>query len=277
MTEAAAPRPKIAGMVKSLWTVATPDKFESPAPTHPAVPYRPARVGRGTAPLADVWLPEGPGDRPSVLLIHGGGFLTGNRRMKPVRWLSGKLLEAGWGLCSPSYRQVFRGGKLDDMIDDVEAAATWWLDRAEAYRLDRSRVVLMGLSAGGTLSLRAAERLDPDTFAHYIGLFGLYDFTALSGLLRSLSGPFLLNGADPATASPLHRPLLPIPSTFLHGTADSTVPYHQSRQLTEARRAAGLPAELVTYEGAEHAFLNDATSEVCHEATADLLRILRSI
>lgn len=264
-------------MLRSIWTVATPDRFPSPPPTHPALPYRPARLGRGTPPHADIWLPEVDGPRPSVLLIHGGGFITGSRRMKPVRWLSGKLQEEGWALCSPSYRQVFRGGKLDDMIDDVETAARWWLDRADEFSLDLNRVVLLGISAGGMLSLRAAERLDPQTFAHFIGIFGLYDFTALGGLLKSLSGPFLLGPNDAAEASAVHRELLPIPATLLHGTADSTVPYRQAEELVAAREAAGLATRLHAYDGAEHAFLNDARAEVCHTATADLLSLLRTI
>ncbi len=277
MSDAASSSPSISGMVKSLWTLATPDPFESPDPTHPPLPYRPECKGRGTPPHADVWLPEVEGPRPSVLLIHGGGFVTGSRRMKPVRWLSGKLQQEGWALCSPSYRQVFRGGKLDDMIDDVETAARWWLDRADEFTLDLNRVVLLGISAGGTLSLRAAERLDPATFAHFVGIFGLYDFTALGGMLKSLSGPFLLGPNEAQGASPLHRDLLPIPATLLHGTADSTVPYRQAEDLLAARDAAGLSTQLHTYEDAEHAFLNDARDDVCHIATADLLSLLRTI
>ncbi len=264
-------------MVKSLWSLASRDTFETPAPTHDGVPYRTERVGRGTPPHADVWLPDGDGPHPSVLLIHGGGFIPGHRRMKPVRWLSGWLKEAGWALCSPSYRQVFRGGKLDDMIDDVETAARWWLDQADAYALDPSRVVLLGISAGVTISLRAAERLDPDAFAHFVGIFGLYDFTSMGGLLKFLSGPFLLGGSQAAEASPQHRELLGIPTTMLHGTADSTVPYVQAERMMEARQAAGLETELLTYDGAEHAFLNITGTEVCDRATADLMKLLKRI
>jgi acetyl esterase/lipase len=264
-------------MVKALWSLASRDTFESPAPTHAGVPYRPSPVGRGTPPHADVWLPDGDGPHPSVLLIHGGGFVTGSRRMKPVRWLSGRLAQEGWALCSPSYRQVFRGGRLDDMIDDVETAARWWLDRTDEYRLDRSRVVLLGISAGATLSLRAAERMESGTFAHFVGIFGLYDFTSMGGLLKSLSGPLLLGSDTAAEASPQHRELLRTPTTMLHGTADSTVPYVQAVRMMEAREAAGLETQLLTYDGAEHAFLNITGTEVCDRATADLMALLRTL
>ena len=265
------------GLARSPWTLWTPDKFDSPLPTHHATAYREQRAGWGTAPVADVYLPDGDGPHPSVLLIHGGGFVSGHRRMKPVRWLSSHVVPRGWALCSPSYRQVFRGGRLDDMSDDGETAARWGLEGAGRFGLDLDNVVLLGISAGGTLSLRAAERLDPATFAHFVGIFGMYDFTALSGMLGGLARPFLLAGQDPAEASPQHRDKLPIPATLLHGTKDSTVPYEQAVNLRQARDAASLSTDLLTYEDAEHAFLNDASTDVCKAATDDLLALLQRV
>ncbi len=40
------------------------------------------------------------------------------------------------------------------------------------------------------------------------------------------------------------------------------------------RLEADLPTELLTFEGAEHGFFNDARSPVCTEALAALLEVL---
>jgi pectinesterase len=43
---------------------------------------------------------------------------------------------------------------------------------------------------------------------------------------------------------------------FLHGTADTTVPYRQSVDMMNKLKAAGVEAELFTAEGAAHGFFN---------------------
>ena len=272
--------PTIAGAVRSLWTLISPDAFEARPPTHRALPYRDERAGRGTPPHADVYLPDGPGPHPSVFLVHGGGFVVGNRGMKPIRFLGAELTRAGWAVCAPSYRRVFRGGRLAEMVDDVVTAATWWSAQAPSMALDPDRVVLAGISAGGTLSQLAARELPEGTFAHWVGIFGLYDFAGWNGLLADLVGPMLLRTTDPgeiAALSPVRREPLPIPTTLLHGTHDSMVPFEQAERLHARREAAGLASQLLTYEQAEHAFFNDARSDVCQRALGDLLGVLRTL
>jgi dipeptidyl aminopeptidase/acylaminoacyl peptidase len=44
------------------------------------------------------------------------------------------------------------------------------------------------------------------------------------------------------------------PFLLIHGTADTVVPYAQSEVLTQALANAGVPAQLVPIEGADHIF-----------------------
>jgi len=44
------------------------------------------------------------------------------------------------------------------------------------------------------------------------------------------------------------------PFLLIHGTADTVVPYVQSEVLTKALTDAGVPAQLVPIDGAEHIF-----------------------
>src|SRR5262245_58231760 len=60
----------------------------------------PAR--RGTPPRADVSMPQRP--RGAVIIVHGGGFVIGSRRMLSVRWCARALVEAGLAAVAVDYR-----------------------------------------------------------------------------------------------------------------------------------------------------------------------------
>ena len=258
------PGPRLLGAARTVAALVTPDAFEGVAPDE-------------TAEQADVYLPEGTGPHPSVVLVHGGGFLLGSRRMKPARYLAARLREAGFAVCVPGYDQVLRGGTLQSMTANVEEALRWWLESQERLELDPSRIALCGLSAGATLSLRAAERLPEGSLSRVVSVFGLYDLGSMRGPLAALIGPAILRTRDPeqvAAESPLNRPPLQLPLTLLHGTADTLVPYEQAERMLAQRLEAELPTELLTFEGAEHGFFNDARSPVCTEALSRLLEVL---
>ena len=93
-------------------------------------------------------------------------------------------------------------------------------------------------------------------------------------LAVTLGKPLLLEGRDPKSVSPLHIDHLPWPITLMHGTDDALVPHEQAVALRDRRLADGLAVDLLSYEGQPHAFFNDATSDICKQATRDLLDAL---
>ena len=270
------PHPSIVGVVKSVSSMLTPLAFPPATPTLASERYRSSRAGRGIPPVADIFLPEGEGPHPSVVLIHGGGWVLGNRRMKAMRHLSTSLVQAGYAVYVPEYRMVFRGGRLDEALDDATTAIAWWLDNADRFGLDRSRVSMSGLSAGATLMLLAAENHRTSGLAKLLPVFGVYDFSAMDGGIGRLIRPLLLRGRDPESVSPLHMPAPPCPVTLFHGTADTLVPYSQAVALRDAWSAKGGTVELVTYDGLPHAYFNYSRTEGCRQGTQDLLDALPS-
>ncbi|MBA3391096.1 MAG: alpha/beta hydrolase [Deltaproteobacteria bacterium] len=223
-------------------------------PTEAAVPYR-AHLRGGIAPLVDIYLPARP-IGASVVLVHGGAFVIGSRRMKPMRYLAARLVTAGIAVCAVDYRLIFRGGRLDEAVDDVSEALAFWAGRVPALGLDARAVSMVGLSAGASLGLLAAARTD--RLASLVCAFGLYEIGHLrgpAGLLPRL----LFRTADRATwhsrsprfaAQPATRTLL------LHGDDDGLVPVEQARRLAAHRESLGLPTRLVIYPGAPHGFFN---------------------
>ena len=233
----------ISALTRALWSLYKPGAIECPAPTRTA-PYR-------SGLLADVTLPESTA-HASVVLVHGGGFVLGSRRMKPMRFLTSRLVGAGLAVCSIDYRLLGRGGSLSAATEDVRAAFEWW--RREA---PPGPVTVVGLSAGATLALLAASEGGRDV-DRLVSVFGLYDFAALAGPVASLLPRLLIGPRDTWHArSPMAAPPIAVPTLFLHGTADGLCPVAQAQAMAARREALGLPTRLVLYDGAPHAFLND--------------------
>jgi acetyl esterase/lipase len=192
--------------------------------------------------------------------VHGGAFVIGSRRMKPMRFLAARLHAAGIAVCAIDYRMIFRGGRLAEATDDVAAAAAFWGARAPRLGLDPDRIALVGLSAGASLALLAATRAPAARVARIACAFGLYDVAHL----RGVSGVFpRLLFATPDRArwtaeAPSGAPQPAMPTLLLHGGADELVPVEQARRLAAHRHHLGLPTRLVTYPDAPHGFFNIA-------------------
>ena len=221
-------------------------------PTHAAVPYR-NHARRGVAPLADIYMPERP-TGASVLLVHGGAFVIGSRRMKPMRFLAARLVGSGIAVCAVDYRLIFRGGRLDEGIEDVRDALSFWSARTADLGLDPRAITMVGLSAGATLGLLAAD----STLAGLVCCFGLYEIDHLrgpAGLLPRL----LFRTRDRAAwidRSPRYAAQPAIPTLLLHGSDDGLCPVEQAHRLAAHRESLGLPTRLVIYPGAPHGFFN---------------------
>jgi len=226
-------------------------------PTESDVRYR-AHAAPGIEPHADIYLPAEP-NGSSVVLVHGGAFVIGSRRMKPIRFLSSRLCSAGIAVCAIDYRLIFRGGRIDEAVADVTDALAFWRGRAGPAGLDLDRISLLGLSAGATLAMLAAGQVGAPPISRLAGCFGLYDVDHLRGRVAELLPRLLFKTSDRlawADRAPLRARQPSVPTLLLHGDADGLVPVEQSRQLAAHRERLGLPTKLVIYEGAPHGFFN---------------------
>ena len=96
----------------------------------------------------DLYLPEeGDGPFPLVVLIHGGGWCSGDKRgvtMLPAY----KLMSQGYALASVEWR-FGQEEPIPAMIHDAKAAIRFLRANAEQYKLDASKVAIWGNSSGG--------------------------------------------------------------------------------------------------------------------------------
>jgi acetyl esterase/lipase len=111
---------------------------------------------------ADLWLPEGAGPHPTVLMVHGGCWQTEIADRRIMNWIADDLRKRGIAVWNIDYRGVDRtGGGYPGTFADAAAAADALRDLQGKYPLDLSPVVAVGHSAGGHLALWLAARRSP--------------------------------------------------------------------------------------------------------------------
>jgi acetyl esterase/lipase len=116
------------------------------------------RYGEDPLQVVDLWLPDGPGPHPTVLMVHGGCWQTEIADRTIMNWIADDLRRRGMAVWNIDYRGVDRGGGYPGTFQDAAAAADALSDHAARYNLDLSRLVATGHSAGGHLALWLAAR-----------------------------------------------------------------------------------------------------------------------
>lgn len=202
--------------------------------------------GEDPQQVADLGLPAGDGPWPVAVLIHGGFWRSPYDRtlMEPMaRDLEGD----GWATWNVEYRRVGSGGGVPETLDDV-AAALAKLGTVDAP-LDLGRVVAIGHSAGGHLSLWAAGT---GALTRVVALGAVADLGAAARDRIGSDAAREFAGARLEEADPMRRLPTGIPQLLVHGTEDDRVPIAHARSYVEAARAAGDDAELLELPGVGH-------------------------
>lgn len=126
--------------------------------------------GQSVVLRLDLYYPpdDGPGPRPAVIAVHGGGFTGGNRGQMAATAISYARL--GFVSATISYR-LEPGVSLDNpgpyltavqnAIDDGMESVRWIRSQAATYNIDTTRIAMVGSSAGGGIALGVGMHEDP--------------------------------------------------------------------------------------------------------------------
>jgi acetyl esterase/lipase len=223
-----------------------------PQPTR-IVPY-------GPDPLqyAQLWLPEGPGPYPVVVLIHGGCWTTSIADLTYCNYAAEDLRKRGIAVWSVEYRGVDKpGGGYPGTFQDVSAALQRLVQEAPAADLSLEHLVVAGHSAGGHLALWAAGQQNipassPLHTEHPIKIAAVVDIAGIPNLktdthtacgadvIRQLTGsptptrPDVYADTSPAALLPLG-----VRQIVIHGVEDDTVAPAIGEAYAAAASAAG--------------------------------------
>jgi acetyl esterase/lipase len=227
-----------------------PDLLERPRPQ----PDETVRYGADQLQIVDVWLPQGAGPHPVVLMVHGGCWQTEIADRRIMNWIADDLRRRGIAVWNLDYRGVDRdGGGYPGTFLDAAAAADALRDHAARLRLDTSRIVATGHSAGGHLALWLAGRprlpagsplrsADPLPIHAVVSLGGLPDLEEAarppgSGCGTEVIGR-LTGGSFADTSVPRLAPL-GLPQVLVNGRQDRIIPAAYAEGYARPMRAAG--------------------------------------
>ena len=92
---------------------------------------------------------------PTVMLIHGGGWISGTRDefYRDFDLLCDKLRASGITVIGITYRLAVDGRTWRDCLDDCEDALEFLIDNADKYDIDVDNIGVIGYSAGAQLAL----------------------------------------------------------------------------------------------------------------------------
>jgi acetyl esterase/lipase len=243
--------------------------------TERAKPAPDATVDYGTDPYqkVDVWVPQGTGPFPTVLMVHGGCWTTSIADRSLMNWIADDLRKDGIAVWNIDYRGVDRpGGGYPGTFTDAAAAADALKANARKYHMDTKHVIAVGHSAGGHLALWLAARgkiartsplytRSPLRIAHAISLGGLPDLEATAASPDNGCGVEVvakLVGA-PGTRPDVYADtsvlrLLPIGVTqdLVNGREDKIIPLRMGTDYVAAARARNDRAELHVVDHTGH-------------------------
>jgi len=97
----------------------------------------------------DLFKPAKPGKYPALIMIHGGGWRSGNKSMQVP--LAQRIAAKGFVTVAVEY-QLSLEAKYPAAVYNIKAAIRWLRANAEKYGIDTSRIAISGCSAGGQLA-----------------------------------------------------------------------------------------------------------------------------
>jgi acetyl esterase/lipase len=256
--------------------------FTSVAPTYQDMAY----ATLSAAEKLDLYIPTtDSGPFPVVIMVHGGGFVMGDKADGAGLAGVDQLLAAGYAVASINYR-LSSEAKYPAQIQDAKAAVRFLRANAGQYNLNPDKFGAWGASAGGSLvallgttcgvaELEGAELGNAGQSScvqAIVDWFGPIDFLKMDEQFAGTDCPQDHDDTNSPESQLVGAPIQTVPdlvkttnptnyitaddSPFLiqHGSADCNIPPIQGENLAEALSAVIGP-DKVTYtliDGAGH-------------------------
>jgi len=228
---------------------------------------------QGQIPIR-IYTAEGTGKRPVMVYYHGGGWVVGNIETHDI--VTRYLAKASGGIVVSVDYRLAPENPFPAAVEDAYAALEWVSENAESLGGDPSRIAVAGDSAGGNISavvsLRARDRNGPSIKFQAL----IYPVTNISSLdtesynnfatgffltregmewFRSHYLPKTEDWVDPYASPLLARDHSNLPPAVVI-TAQFDPLRDEGEAYAETLRQAGVPVEVVRYDGVIHGFIS---------------------
>ena len=244
----------------------------------------------------DIWYPNNkyPGSYPLVYFCHGGGWISGFRNQpNNVSWCK-YLASKGFIVASIDYRYGYTN-TMDDILSDYSDGLKYLKKNYKDLKIDKSNIVLMGLSAGGHLALLySSYHTLMDKFSEPMSgirsVVAYYPPTNLKDILdddnKSLFARFATKQTmkgSPEEIETIYDYYSPInyvsesmiPTLIVHGMNDNTVPFSSSVEFVDKLKEYGVTHDFLIHKKADHSFdtrLKDYTTVNILDKTLRFIR-----
>jgi acetyl esterase/lipase len=253
--------------------------------------------GADAAQVLDIaWPKRKTAPVPLVVVLHAGWWATGDKIDERDHIMM--LASAGYAAAALNFRLASKDSadnRFPSAVEDVRCALRWLRSKVGFYGIDPTRIAAVGTSSGAHLAAVLATESDAAgldgacaeteavSVSSFVGYYGLYELRDEDGNLavENFLGALPSRDAEAATlASPIaHVDPGDPPALFVHGSADVSIPIAQSEAMRKSLQVAGVPATLVTIDGADHSFDMLSASDGDHDlrpAACTMLAFLKA-
>lgn len=242
----------------------------------------------------DIWYPEKQSNNhPVVFFCHGGGWISGFRNQpNNVSWCK-YLASKDFAVVSIDYRYGYKN-TMEEILSDYTNALEFIKENSAKLYLDENNIVLMGLSAGGHLSLLYSTYYsyynNQDKMAGIKGVVAYYAPTDLNYIFisenKSIFAKFATKQTlkdSPVAENEIYDYYSPInwvnenmvPTLLAHGKLDTTVPFKSSVEFAKKLKEFNIKYRFLVHKKGGHSFdtkLKDISTINTLERTAGYIK-----
>lgn len=252
-----------------------------------------AYYGPDSLQFGELRLPEGEGEFPVIVIIHGGCWLNAYDYTL-MNDMAEDLVNRGYATWNLEYRRLGdEGGGWPGTFHDVVSGLAYLSKLSSQYPIQMQRVLVTGHSAGGHLALwlggyanlEESDELYQGVVPDIAGIVSLAGITDLASY-RSPGGCGAsvdqLVGGNPAEfpdrlaiASPIERLEGMPPVIMINGDKDNIVPVAHVSPYFDRSKERGNEIDLITFPDAGH-FEVITPGSIAWEAICEAFEKLRA-
>ncbi len=215
------------------------------------------------------WVKYTDDKKPVLLYFHGGGWRGGEKESRVLEILP--YVAKGWVVVTANYRLLNRAS-LPEIVGDCKTALDWVYDNADHFKIDTTKIVISGNSAGGHLALMTALAKEDTIYkcnyplkkrhkvAAVINWYGISDVAMFVGDWTDkhilIKDQKQLEEVYKKT-SPLHYiDKNSMPVLTVHGAIDKIVPFIHAEKLHKKLEENGVKNKLIKINNRKHGDFN---------------------
>lgn len=181
---------------------------------YPGIPY----ADVSASDYVDIYVPDQTQPPPLYVIIHGGGFISGDANSRQAQLMYRYFRDRGFACASVNYR-LAQEAPFPAALEDCKAAIRFLRAHADEFGYDADRIAVFGESAGGYLAVMCAVTNDAQfNSLPFIGQDELGDESAAVDVLVDYYGHIDSVGMkEDLRAIRLPKPVYQIANGWLRG------------------------------------------------------------